>query len=43
MTTIKMILASGLVALLAHAVVPELSPKSTDCPVIECAPKEAIE
>jgi hypothetical protein len=43
MTTIKMIIGAGLAAFILDAALPELAAKSTDCPVIECAPKEAIE
>lgn len=43
MTTIKMLIASGLLALAANAVVPEFTANKADCkPTIECGPKEAI-
>ena len=44
MTTIKLFIASGLIAAAAHAVLPEIAAKPTDCaPVIECTQKEPIE
>lgn len=42
--TIKMLIASMVLAAAAHAVLPELAAKPTDCaPVIECTQKELIE
>ena len=44
MTTIKLFIASGLIAAAAHAVLPEIPAKPVDCePVIECTQKEPIE
>ena len=42
--TIKMLIASMVLAVAAHAVLPEIAAKPTDCaPVIECTQKELIE
>ena len=42
--TIKLAIAWGLIAVAAHAVLPTIAAKPTDCePVIECTQKEPIE
>ena len=44
MTTIKVAIVWGIIAVTAHAVLPEIAAKPKDCaPVIECTQKETLE